>query len=229
MAVRKSRSARDTVAFPLTSPQAAEPPAQNRAHPRVMNQLECVLNRTGQNRLPQTYPRPAVVIAIPVFNEVERIGRCVSALTKQRALSGYLLALVDPVPHDTWPRHYNASGANIALRVDALGGVDDFPPVAGSEDRLFVGQLEAHGRRVRHDTNIRARTSGRLFGRAVGGIADTLRKRIREPATPCDPRLECLDRRTFALSCVPRLVALGRILKGAVPCFCPGPIGLVSR
>ncbi|MDQ6647009.1 MAG: glycosyltransferase [Pseudomonadota bacterium] len=295
-----------------------------------MNQLESVLLRAGQNRLAQKYPKPAVVIAVPVFNEAERIDRCVAALTAQCDRSGCLLpdgfvrvvlltnnctdgsyelivegmqhwqvalsvldvslpksrrnagcarrlanhaaldlvpqgsgllfmtdadssvpsqwvatytsflrsgydavagsvdlhpedcadiplslhqrgqlegryselldrldAFIDPLPHDPWPRHYNASGANIAVRVSALRGIDDFPDVACGEDRLFIRWLEAHGRRVRHDSETRVYTSGRLIGRATGGMADTLRKRVKVPNTPCDPRLEAVDRAHF--------------------------------
>jgi len=99
-------------------------------------------------------------------------------------------SLVDPISHDPWPRHYNASGANISVRTDALRGMGDFPQIACGEDRLFIRMLEAQGRIVRHDCGIRVLTSGRLFGRAVGGMADTLRHRLREPNAECDPRLE---------------------------------------
>lgn len=102
-------------------------------------------------------------------------------------------AFIDPVVHDPWPRHYNASGANIAMRVDAIRGVDDFPQIACGEDRLLIRRLEAQGRRVRHDRQLRVLTSGRLVGRAAGGMADTLRHRLKTPDTPCDPRLEALD------------------------------------
>ncbi|NYE30066.1 hypothetical protein HDE78_003034 [Rhodanobacter sp. K2T2] len=99
-------------------------------------------------------------------------------------------SVVDPISHDPWPRHYNASGANIAVRVDALRGICDFPNVPCGEDRLFINMMEAQGMRVRHDCATRVLTSGRLFGRAPGGMADTLRQRVSVPLTPCDPRLE---------------------------------------
>jgi cellulose synthase/poly-beta-1,6-N-acetylglucosamine synthase-like glycosyltransferase len=99
-------------------------------------------------------------------------------------------SIVDPIPHDPWPRHYNASGANIAVRLDALRGICDFPIVPCGEDRLLIKMLEAQGRRVRHDCTTRVLTSGRLFGRAPGGMADTLRRRLKVPLTPCDARLE---------------------------------------
>jgi len=62
---------------------------------------------------------------------------------------------------------------------------------------MLVHALEARDCRVRHDTTLQVQTSGRLFGRARGGMADTMRKRILEPDTPCDERLEPIDRAYF--------------------------------
>lgn len=98
---------------------------------------------------------------------------------------------IDPIPHDPWPRHFSASGANFAMRVEALSAITDFPRVAHSEDKLLARMLESRGCRVRHDCETKIHTSGRLLGRAVGGMADALRTRIRVPNTPCDERLEC--------------------------------------
>lgn len=294
-----------------------------RSHKRAMSQLEKLLIDCKSNRIAQKHPRPLICVAIPVCDEIERVGRCVEALSEQRDSSGLLIgrgqvrvvlmangctdgtyefvlrnlesfriavtayharlpetrrnagfarrmanhaaieilheksgllfmtdadsvappqwianycqmlrggydavagqvdlnpddsddiiplldsrgtlenqytslldqldSIVDPIPHDPWPRHYNASGANIAVRVDALRGICDFPVVPCGEDRLLIGMMEAQGRRVRHDCATRVLTSGRLFGRAPGGMADTLRRRLKAPLTPCDPRLE---------------------------------------
>jgi hypothetical protein len=116
-----------------------------------------------------------------------------------------LECLLDPVAHDPWPRHYNASGANMAVRADALRGMDDFPQIACGEDRLFIRMLEAQGRKVRHDCENRVFTSGRLFGRAAGGMADTLRHQLRVPDAVCDPRLEFADRAYYRASLRKRL------------------------
>ena len=294
-----------------------------RSHKRAMSLLEKLLIDCKSNRIAQKHPRPLICVAIPVCDEIERVGRCVEALSEQRDSSGLLIgrgqvrvvlmangctdgtyefllrnlesfqvavtayharlpetrrnagfarrmanhaaiellhrksgllfmtdadsvappnwianycqmlrggydaiagqvdlnpddsneflpllhnrgtleerytllldqldSIVDPIPHDPWPRHCNASGANIAVRVDALRGICDFPMVPCGEDRLLIKMLEAHGRRVRHDCATRVLTSGRLFGRAPGGMADTLRRRLKAPLTPCDARLE---------------------------------------
>lgn len=117
----------------------------------------------------------------------ERYEACLDALE----------AWLDPVAHNPWPRHYQASGANLAISVAAMRRVSELCwPVCG-EDKWLVRSLEAHDGRVRHDTSLQVLTSGRLFGRARGGMADTMRKRILDPESPCDERLEMLDRAYF--------------------------------
>lgn len=105
-----------------------------------------------------------------------------------------LESLIDPVPHDPWPRHFNASGANLAVNVRAIRRLPDFPSMTCGEDRALVRAMEALDMKVRHDTLTAAHTSGRLFGRAAGGMADTLRHRTHVPDSLCDERLECADR-----------------------------------
>jgi hypothetical protein len=117
----------------------------------------------------------------------ERYETCLDALE----------AWIDPIPHDPWPRHYQASGANLALRVGALYKMDREPWPACGEDMALVRSLQAHDCRVRHDTTQQVLTSGRLFGRARGGMADTMRKRILDPESPCDERLEALESAYF--------------------------------
>lgn len=101
-----------------------------------------------------------------------------------------LESLVDPLDHDPWPRHFSASGANIAARVAALRRLADFPTVHVSEDKALLRALECRDLKVRHDLSVRVTTSGRFFGRAEGGMAQALRDRIRTPDAPCDERLE---------------------------------------
>jgi hypothetical protein len=111
-----------------------------------------------------------------------------------------LESCIDPLVHDPWPRHYNASGANLAMRVDALAPLGDFPVLACGEDKALAHALERCGCRLRHDCGTLVHTSGRLFGRAVGGMADTLRHRLKVPGTPCDERLEGADDALFRAS-----------------------------
>jgi hypothetical protein len=76
-----------------------------------------------------------------------------------------------------------------------MGGV---PAIASGEDRAFVRALWMMDARVRHDPAIRVTVSGRIEGRAPGGMADAIRRRIvqqdkfademAEPATDADLR-----------------------------------------
>ena len=104
---------------------------------------------------------------------------------------------IDPIPHDPWPRHYHASGANLAMSKRCLTALGKLAWPAVGEDRFVVAQAEAHGMRVRHDVSCQVLTSGRIFGRARGGMADTMRHRILEPESPCDERLEAVERAYF--------------------------------
>lgn len=98
--------------------------------------------------------------------------------------------LVDPDPLDPWPRHDQASGASLGVLLHAYRQTGGIPELAVGEDRAFVSLLKACGLRVRHDPNVRVITSGRFFGRAAGGAADTIRNRSSDGGAPCDVRLE---------------------------------------
>lgn len=113
------------------------------------------------------------------------------------ALLAELESLIDPIPHDPWPRHWTTSGATLAVRLDAYRRVGGMPPLALGEDRAFVSSLLTSDARVRHDPSITVTTSGRLQGRAEGGAADTMRLRCEVPESPCDFRLEALPRALF--------------------------------
>ena len=68
------------------------------------------------------------------------------------------------------------------------------PAIPLGEDRAFVEAMLAHDLVVRHDPNLVVVTSGRLQGRAKGGVADTIRLRCDLPDSLCDDRLERLER-----------------------------------
>jgi len=117
----------------------------------------------------------------------QRYAACLDALESH----------IDPVADDPWPRHYQASGANLAMSRACLSALSQVAWPAVGEDRFIVSQAQAHGMRVRHDVSCKVLTSGRLFGRARGGMADTMRHRILDPESPCDERLEAVERAYF--------------------------------
>ncbi len=101
-----------------------------------------------------------------------------------------IAAWADPDPADPWPRHDEHSGASMAVTAAAWRAVGGIPTVALGEDRAFFQALRRIDARIRHDPAICVTVSGRLDGRAVGGMADTMRRRMIRPDETLDARLE---------------------------------------
>jgi glycosyltransferase involved in cell wall biosynthesis len=99
-------------------------------------------------------------------------------------------AWFDPAPHDPWPRHQMAAGASLGVTLAAYAAIGGLPLRPVGEDRALVAALLARDARVRHDPAVRVTTSCRLVGRAVGGMADTLQRRLIDPNAFCDEALE---------------------------------------
>jgi len=98
--------------------------------------------------------------------------------------------IIDPDPLDTWPRHAEHSGASIAVTCaahDAAGGI---PAIPCAEDRAFFAALRRIDARIRHAPDVLVTVSGRLEGRAEGGMADTLRRRLVRPDEWLDDCIE---------------------------------------
>jgi len=106
------------------------------------------------------------------------------------ALLDELAWLIDPAPHDPWPRHGIHSGASMAITLDAYRRIGGLPAVPVGEDRALFEAVRRAGMRVRHCPAARVTVSCRLVGLAAGGMADTLRRRRSDAAAPTDPRLE---------------------------------------
>jgi hypothetical protein len=85
---------------------------------------------------------------------------------------------LDPEMHDPPPRHTEASAASLAVSVAAYRWVGGIPAIESGEDRGFVRSLWMIDARIRHDPAIQVVVSGRVEGRAPGGMADTIRRRM---------------------------------------------------
>ena len=101
-----------------------------------------------------------------------------------------IAARLVPVEWDPWPRHTEHSGASIAVTVEAYRRVGGMPAAAIAEDRKFFAALVANGARVRHAPEIIVTVSGRITGRAEGGMADTILRRMQRADPYLDDALE---------------------------------------
>ncbi len=128
-----------------------------------------------------------------------------------------LATLIDPDPHDPWPRHTEHSGASIAVTVGAWRRAGGIPPVAVGEDRAFIEQLRRLDMRVRHAPDAWVTVSGRMDGRAAGGMADTIRRRMAQQDEFADASVEPALLRVRRLELRARLRALKQGVAGSVP------------
>ena len=116
---------------------------------------------------------PSEATAIPAHLHADDANECrLIALLDQFAWA------LDPEPHDPPPRHVEASGASLAVSVSAFRRVGGIPAIASGEDRAFVRALWMIDARVRHDPDIEVVVSGRIVGRAAGGMAEAIRRRM---------------------------------------------------
>lgn len=101
-----------------------------------------------------------------------------------------IASVMDPQAWDPWPRHTEHSGASIGVTLEAYRLVGGMPAAAIAEDRRFFAALGAAGLRIRHAPEIEVVVSGRIIGRAEGGMADTIRRRLRQADPYLDDALE---------------------------------------
>jgi GT2 family glycosyltransferase len=106
------------------------------------------------------------------------------------ALLDEIAALVDPDPADPWPRHHHHSGASIAMTAEILRVAGGAPRVAAGEDRALIERFRLVDARIRHAPDIEVPVSGRLEGRAKGGMAEALSRRAQQPDDETDAALE---------------------------------------
>ena len=101
-----------------------------------------------------------------------------------------IAAILDPDPADPWPRHTEHSGASICVSTSAFRRVGGMPDRALGEDRAFFAALRQADAAIRHAPDVTVTVSGRIVGRARGGMADTMRRRITAPDPFLDDRIE---------------------------------------
>jgi glycosyltransferase involved in cell wall biosynthesis len=107
-----------------------------------------------------------------------------------RAALDRMEAAIDPDEADPWPRHQENSGASIAVTTAALARAGGPPAVGLSEDRALIAALGRVDARIRHAPGLAVTVSGRLDGRAAGGMADTICRRLAATEAWADDALE---------------------------------------
>lgn len=109
-------------------------------------------------------------------------GRRTALHLRYREMRDRLASLVDPLPHDPWPRHSDHTGASLAVRGDVYAAVGGLPPLPVREDIALVARVRAAGFRLVHPVDVEVEVSARLDGRAPGGMADCLKAWLRDEA-----------------------------------------------
>lgn len=133
---------------------------------------------------------PADAAAIPAALHAADARECAYG-----AVLDEIESLLDPDPWDPLPRHTEHSGASICVTWDAWHRAGGVPDVSLGEDRAFFAVLRRIDARIRHAPDVTVVVSGRVFGRARGGMADTIRRRMTAPDPCLDDALEpVLDR-----------------------------------
>jgi GT2 family glycosyltransferase len=159
--------------------------ADSRLPPGWLQANIAALERGADAVCGQAVIDPVEAQAIPAHLHADDALEC-----RYAALLDALAAALDPDPADPLPRHTHESGASIAVRAVAYRAAGGIPLVPLGEDRAFIDALRRQDARIRHAPDISVVVSGRVEGRARGGMADTMRRRIRQQDTYVDALLE---------------------------------------
>jgi len=82
---------------------------------------------------------------------------------------------LDPVPWEAATTHHFSGGANIAIRAACYRALGGFRPLPSAEDATLLDDAARAGFRVRRDAALVVATSSRRDGRALEGLAGSLR------------------------------------------------------
>ncbi len=82
--------------------------------------------------------------------------------------------LYAPNRHDPFPRHHQHFGSSLAVTASAYERAGGMPLRPFREDVALYRAIVDSGGRFRHSENVRVYTSGRMKGRAHGGLADAI-------------------------------------------------------
>ncbi len=92
-----------------------------------------------------------------------------------RTLVARAEAVLDPVPHDPWPRHFQHFGASIAVTSHMYRQAGGLPEKPFLEDEAFYRALLRTDAKVRQSPHVKVFTSTRTQGRVAVGFSEQLR------------------------------------------------------
>lgn len=102
--------------------------------------------------------------------------------------AAYERLIASKMRDDATHQHDHVYGANLAVRADAYLDVGGFSHVANGEDQALVDSLAERGHPLLRTRSIQVTTSGRMAGRAAGGLAEHLSlldaETLRRPPAP---------------------------------------------
>ncbi len=93
---------------------------------------------------------------------------------RYRRAVAQLESLLDPLPHDPWPRHQHHFGGSMACTLQAYRRSGGMQPMPTLEDLSFYHALVSSGARFRHEPRVRVYTSARISGRVAIGLSEQL-------------------------------------------------------
>ncbi len=88
-----------------------------------------------------------------------------------RHLTARIETILDPKPHNPWPRHYQHFGASLAMTAEVYGQVGGMPNVKTLEDVFLYKEINKADAQFRHSPLVRVTTSARTVGRVPVGLA----------------------------------------------------------
>ena len=92
-----------------------------------------------------------------------------------RTLIAQAEAVLDPTPHDPWPRHFQHFGASIAVTCQIYQKAGGLPQKPYLEDEAFYKALLRTDAKVRQSPQVKVTTSTRQDGRVAIGFSEQLR------------------------------------------------------
>ena len=110
-----------------------------------------------------------------------------------RCLLAQAEALIDPLQHDPYPRHFQYFGANMAVTSKMYEQAGRLPQVPYLEDMAFHQALLLKDARIRKSCAVKVFTSSRIHGRVQVGFSEQLKKWTEESESSIPHMVEAVN------------------------------------